>query len=114
MKKNRRGDDIFAAATASAYAQEFDYRCQCALPQAVVISIQRELQIVMQMNNGGTFKPGRMWSAVVDWAGVLCSVTRAGDAWPRSRAIAKASTANDFSNSALSLSTASAKVRVRF
>src|SRR5260221_4695758 len=49
-----------------------------------------------------------MWSAVVDWQGRLCSVIIVGDAWPGSRAmaIAKASTANDFSNDGLSLSTA--------
>ncbi len=50
-----------------------------------------------------------MWSAVVDRSGVLCSVTRnSPDAWPGSRsiAIAKASTANDFSNNQLALSTA--------
>lgn len=92
----------------AAHADPIDYRSQCALPQSTVINIQRELQIVVQMNNGGIFKPSRMWSAVVDRAGVLCSVAKAGDAWPGSRAIAiaKASTANDFSNSALSLSTA--------
>ena len=93
---------------AAAHADPIEYRSQCALPQAVVLRIQNELQIVVQMNNGGIFKPSRMWSAVVDRAGVLCSVFKAGDAWPGSRAIAiaKASTANDFSNSALSLSTA--------
>jgi uncharacterized protein GlcG (DUF336 family) len=50
-----------------------------------------------------------MWSAVVDRQGVLCSVIRSDpDAWPGSRsiAIAKASTANDFSNSKTALSTA--------
>jgi len=50
-----------------------------------------------------------MWSAVVDRQGVLCSVIRSDpDAWPGSRsiAIAKASTANDFSNNKLALSTA--------
>lgn len=95
------------AATA-AHADPIDYRSQCGLPQFVVVNIQRQLPIVVQMNNGGIFRPSRMWSAVVDRAGVLCSVAKAGDAWPGSRAIAiaKASTANDFSNSALSLSTA--------
>jgi uncharacterized protein GlcG (DUF336 family) len=46
--------------------------------------------------------------AVVDRAGRLCSVIKTGDAWPGSRAIAiaKAGTANDFSNSKLALSTA--------
>ena len=50
-----------------------------------------------------------MWSAIVDRQGVLCSVIRSDpDAWPGSRsiAIAKASTANDFSNNQLALSTA--------
>jgi uncharacterized protein GlcG (DUF336 family) len=59
--------------------------------------------------NGGLFKPNRMWSAIVDRQGKLCSVINSGnDPWPGSRAIAiaKASTANDFSNSALALSTA--------
>ncbi|MGI3775842.1 MAG: GlcG/HbpS family heme-binding protein, partial [Janthinobacterium lividum] len=65
------------AATA-AHADPIDYRSQCALPQAVVVNVQRQLQIVVQMNNGGIFKPSRMWSAVVDRAGVLCSVAKAG------------------------------------
>jgi len=59
--------------------------------------------------NGGLFSPNRMWSAIVDRQGVLCSVIRSDpDAWPGSRsiAIAKASTANDFSNNKLALSTA--------
>jgi uncharacterized protein GlcG (DUF336 family) len=58
--------------------------------------------------NGGIFSPNRMWSAIVDRKGKLCSVISIGDAWPGSRAIAiaKAGTANDFSNDALSLSTA--------
>lgn len=49
-----------------------------------------------------------MWSAIVDRVGTLCSVIVTGDAWPGSRAIAiaKASTANGFSNDALALSTA--------
>jgi uncharacterized protein GlcG (DUF336 family) len=50
-----------------------------------------------------------MWSAVVDRQGVLCSVIRSDpDAWPGSRsiAIAKASTANNFSNNKVALSTA--------
>ena len=50
-----------------------------------------------------------MWSAIVDRQGVLCSVINSNnDPWPGSRdiAIAKATTANGFSNSALALSTA--------
>jgi len=73
-----------------------------------VHEVQTQLAIVVQQNNGGIFNPNRMWSAVVDRQGVLCSIIKIGDAWPGSRAIAiaKASTANDFSNDALALSTA--------
>jgi len=73
-----------------------------------VNQIQGQLAVIVQQNNGGIFSPNRMWSAVVDRHGVLCSVIKIGDAWPGSRsiAIAKASTANDFSNDALALSTA--------
>jgi uncharacterized protein GlcG (DUF336 family) len=85
----------------------------CMLSQSTVNLIQSELLPVTQMAdaNGGIFKPNRMWSAVVDRQGHLCSVINTnatnGDAWPGSRAIAiaKAETANDFSNSALALST---------
>lgn len=82
----------------------------CDLPANVVNALQGTLATVVQAQdgNGGLFRPNRMWSAVVDRAGRLCSVTVTGDAWPGSRAIAiaKASTANGFSNSALALSTA--------
>lgn len=82
----------------------------CAIPQATVANIQTQLAHVVTLGdaNGGIFKPNRMWSAVVDRSGKLCSVIKIFDAWPGSRAIAiaKASTANDFSNSALALSTA--------
>ena len=81
---------------------------ECGIPGFVVDKIQDQLATVVAMKNGGLFTPNRMWSAVVDRKGVLCSVISIGDAWPGSRAIAiaKASTANDFSNSALALSTA--------
>src|ERR1700752_4425865 len=54
------------------------------------------------------FAPNRMGSGIVDRVGTLCSVIVTGDAWPGSRAIAiaKETTANGFSNSALALSTA--------
>jgi hypothetical protein len=72
--------------------------------------IQDQLAVVVNLPdaNGGIFKPNLMWSAVVDRAGRLCSVMKTGDAWPGSRAIAiaKANTANDFSNVNLALSTA--------
>ncbi|HLJ95593.1 MAG TPA: heme-binding protein, partial [Gemmataceae bacterium] len=83
----------------------------CSIPDAIVKNLQAQLATVVNQPdaNGGLFKPNRMWSAVVDRQGVLCSVIRSDpDAWPGSRsiAIAKASTANDFSNNKLALSTA--------
>jgi uncharacterized protein GlcG (DUF336 family) len=85
----------------------------CSLSSSTVGLIQSQLLPVTQLPdaNGGIFKPNRMWSAVVDRQGNLCSVINTnatnGDAWPGSRAIAiaKAETANDFSNSKLALST---------
>lgn len=75
-------------------------RAQCGIPASVVNGVQSQLAAVVNLNNGGLFTPNRMWSAVVDRQGVLCSVIKVGDAWPGSRAIAiaKAETANDFSN----------------
>ena len=80
----------------------------CQIPSEMVSKVQDQLATVVKMPNGGLFSPNRMWSAIVDRVGTLCSVIVTGDAWPGSRAIAiaKASTANDFSNSALALSTA--------
>jgi uncharacterized protein GlcG (DUF336 family) len=81
----------------------------CSIPANTVNSLQSKLARVVTLSdgNGGLFKPNRMWSAVVDRQGTLCSIIVTGDAWPGSRAIAiaKAETANDFSNSALALST---------
>lgn len=83
----------------------------CSIPRDVVSALQAKLNVVIHLSdgNGGIFKPNRMWSAIVDRAGHLCSVIKTdNDPWPGSRAIAiaKASTANDFSNSGLALSTA--------
>jgi len=80
----------------------------CALSTAVIAAIQAQLPLVVNLQNGGIFAPNRMWSAVVDREGRLCSVVKVGDAWPGSRAIAiaKAGAANDFSNDGLALSTA--------
>ena len=87
-----------------------DIYYSCGISEQNVLQIQNQLKFVVNLPdaNGGIFKPNRMWSAIVDREGKLCSVTSVGDAWPGSRAIAiaKAGTANDFSNSALSLSTA--------
>jgi uncharacterized protein GlcG (DUF336 family) len=84
---------------------------ECSIPANVLNKLQSTLGTVVHKpdGNGGLFSPNRMWSAVVDRQGVLCSVVRSdADAWPGSRsiAIAKASTANDFSNNQLALSTA--------
>lgn len=83
----------------------------CGIPSAVVSDLQAKLATVINLPdaNGGIFKPNRMWSAIVDRQGRLCSVINSGnDPWPGNRAIAiaKASTANDFGNSALAPSTA--------
>ncbi len=98
------------AGAASASAQTIAYDRSCSIPVNVVQSIQSQLSVVVHLSddNGGIFTPNLMWSAIVDRAGVLCSVIKTGDAWPGSRAIAiaKAGTANDFSNVKLALSTA--------
>ncbi|HUZ92342.1 MAG TPA: heme-binding protein [Methylocella sp.] len=88
----------------------------CGIPAATVTKIQNKLASIVLLKNGGIFGMGGlfptaqnfMWSAVVDRQGRLCSVIKTGDAWPGSReiAIAKAGTANDFSNASLPLSTA--------
>jgi uncharacterized protein GlcG (DUF336 family) len=82
----------------------------CSISPQVVQLVQNQLAVVVILpdHNGGLFSPNQMWSAVVDRTGHLCSVIKTGDAWPGSRdiAIAKASTANDFSNQKLALSTA--------
>lgn len=103
---------LVAASSAPVRADDGDARC--GLNPSVVRTIQTTLLTVTRLpdGNGGIFKPNRMWSAVVDRQGRLCSVINTdatnGDAWPGSRAIAiaKAETANDFSNSQLALSTA--------
>jgi uncharacterized protein GlcG (DUF336 family) len=101
---------IFAiSAPVGAWADEGQLSCN--LSPSIVAQIQKQLPVVVGYSdaNGGLFSPNRMWSAIVDRQGVLCSVVRSSpDAWPGSRsiAIAKASTANDFSNNQLALSTA--------
>ncbi len=85
----------------------------CLIPQKTLSQFQGALDAVVVTGNGGLFTPNMMWLAVVDRRGTLCLVTKstAGpspDPWPGSRdiAIAKASTANDFSNNQKALSTA--------
>ena len=89
---------------------------QCGVPTGIVQAVQKQLKTVVNLSdgNGGIFKPNRMWAAIVDRQGVLCSIHSSAefapslDVWPGSRAIAiaKAGTANDFSNNGLALSTA--------
>ncbi len=80
----------------------------CALGAGAVSAVEAALKEVVGDGNGGIFSPNMMWAAVVDRNGVLCGTAKVGDAWPGSRAIAiaKAETANDFSNNKLALSTA--------
>jgi len=102
---------LLAAGTVSAWADT-----PCGLSHGVIDQVQKQLRVVVNLSdaNGGIFKPNRMWSAIVDRQGVLCSIISTTDfapsldVWPGSRAIAiaKAGTANDFSNSGLPLSTA--------
>jgi len=101
---------ILTAGASGAFAQNNQgNQPACSLSPSVVSNALGQLASVVQLNNGGLFSPNRMWAAVVDRQGVLCSVTRSDpDAWPGSRdiAIAKAFTANAFSSHSLALSTA--------
>lgn len=100
----------FAQSGQSAFDEGQGRPQSCKIPAQTVANIQAQLATVVKLpdRNGGLFSPNCMWSAVVDRVGTLCSVVVTGDAWPGSRAIAiaKASTANGFSNDALALSTA--------
>jgi len=106
MRKSLIAAAISLAFSAPALADE-----ECAIAPNVVKTLQAKLATVGNSPdaNGGLFKPNRMWSAIVDREGNLCSIIRNDpDAWPGSRsiAIAKASTANNFSNNKTALSTA--------
>jgi uncharacterized protein GlcG (DUF336 family) len=110
MKKFLFAGMILLAFGGAAWADDQDDgQRQCSLSQAVVNNVLGQLASLVTQSNGGLFSPNRMWAAVVDRQGVLCGVTRSNpDAWPGSRdiAIAKAFTANAFSNNLLALSTA--------
>jgi uncharacterized protein GlcG (DUF336 family) len=106
MKKTLAAITLGLLCSSAALADE---SANCMIPAPTVAFVQSKLASVVKLNNGGLFSPNRMWSAIVDRKGQICSVINSGnDPWPGSRAIAiaKASTANDFSNSALALSTA--------
>lgn len=62
----------------------------CDIPRSVVNTLQSQLASVVQVSNhnGGIFSPNRMWSAVVDRKGRLCSVTKIGDSACTDHAIA--------------------------
>jgi uncharacterized protein GlcG (DUF336 family) len=80
----------------------------CGFMTQEIAFIRANLANLVATVPGGLFTPKRVWWAVVDRAGVLCDVDKIGDAWPDGHpiAIAKAGTANGFSNDALALSTA--------
>jgi uncharacterized protein GlcG (DUF336 family) len=99
-----------AGACIASTAAFADVTPACGISAAVINRIQSQLAKVVNLpdHNGSLFGASNtMWSAIVDRTGTLCSVIKIGDAWPGSRAIAiaKASTANDFSNDRLALST---------
>ncbi len=97
---------FLCVAAASAFAD--DDTKGCALGAGAIKMVEGALSQVVSDGNGGIFTPNMMWAAIVDRNGILCGTTKIGDAWPGSRAIAiaKAETANDFSNDKLALSTA--------
>ena len=101
---------LILSGTTAAQAWDDPQPASCQIQSSVVENLQAQLASVVKEpdKNGGLFSPNRMWSAIVDRVGTLCSVIVTGDAWPGSRAIAiaKATTANGFSNDALALSTA--------
>src|SRR5204862_4527982 len=86
---------VFAASmvfSGAALADDDDQGGGCGIPSNVVAGVQGKLATVVTLNNGAIFGqflsgPNRMWSAVVDRQGVLCSLIKIGDAWPGRRAI---------------------------
>lgn len=106
MKKALLAGVVLCAASIPAFAE--DGTRGCLLGGGVIPAVEAALNQVVPNGNGGIFSPNMMWAAVVDRNGILCGTAKVGDAWPGSRAIAiaKAETANDFSNEKLSLSTA--------
>ena len=97
---------VLCAASAPVLAE--NEAAGCALGAGAMKTVQAALNEVVASGNGGIFTPNMMWAALVDRRGILCGTVKIGDAWPGSRAIAiaKAETANDFSNNKLALSTA--------
>ncbi len=106
MKRTLLAGVFFCLAAAPAFAD--DETPGCTLGAGTVQQVRAALSEVVAGGNGGLFTPNMMWAALVDRNGILCGTVRVGDAWPGSRAIAiaKAETANGFSNNKLALSTA--------
>jgi uncharacterized protein GlcG (DUF336 family) len=97
---------LFAACLYSTTGPAQAWQCNIDLPtQNLLVA---DFVSAAASTGGGIFNPKLMWVAIVDREGRLCTLVKNGDAWPGSRAIAiaKASTANDFSNAKLALSTA--------
>ncbi len=109
MKNSLLATLVLCTFSAASWADDGGGRgASCSLGASAVATLKSALEQVVPDGNGGLFKPNMMWAAVVDRNGILCGVAKTGDAWPGSRAIAiaKAETANDFSNNKLALSTA--------
>jgi uncharacterized protein GlcG (DUF336 family) len=106
MRKTLLASACFCVLAVPALAD--DESAGCALGGGALQSVRAALGEVVASGNGGLFTPNLMWAALVDRNGILCGTVKTGDAWPGSRAIAiaKAETANDFSNGKLALSTA--------
>lgn len=112
LKKSLLAGTLLSFAS-MAHAQQL-FPAPCEISQSTVNNLLTTILtevVKLPDANGSLFKPNapRMWAAVVDRNGVLCGVNKSNsDAWPGSRAIAiaKAQTANDFSNNLLALSTA--------
>jgi hypothetical protein len=79
FKCSRYAAIILFAGTAAAYADS-----GCAIPSSVVQTVQGQLKTVVNLSdaNGGIFKPNRMWSAIVDRQGVLCSIKSSAEFAP--------------------------------
>jgi uncharacterized protein GlcG (DUF336 family) len=99
----------FAALLLSRAAPSQAWSSPCLVNSTVVNKLISDFYAATgNVRDVSLFTPKLMWGAIVDREGRLCAIVKTGDAWPGSRAIAiaKASTANDFSNDHLALSTA--------
>lgn len=103
----------FLSFASGAGAQQI-FPSPCEISQSIVNNLLTTIltEVVnLPDHDGSLFTPNapRMWAVVVDRNGIVCGINKSNhDAWPGSRAIAiaKAQTANDFSNNLLALSTA--------